>query len=144
MPEVHLAHMLLALEKGPREWLVAILPQSDMRWKTLSTNFAWDYVLQPHEGRELVELRIPARIFDQDHGDFVVKAETVMEGHAVASWTPSGDDLCSPPIASGTELYLRVEARPMNKDLPLSVPSSACARGGGHVHVKTAGGGGGP
>jgi hypothetical protein len=141
MPTIHIANLSLSLEKSSPEWQVAIAPQYDARWTTLTTSYAWDFTLRPLEGRDLVELRIPAQISDQDHGDFTVTAETMVNGQSVGSWTASSGWLCSAPIASGTALFVRVDATPVDPALPLAIPASANPRGGGHVHVKTAGGG---
>ena len=141
MPTVHVANLSLSLEKSAPEWQVAVAPQADERWTTLATSYAWDFMLRPLEGRDLVELRVPAQISDQDHGDFTITAETVIDGQSDASWTASSGWLCSAPFASGTALFVRLTATPDDPGLPLAIPASATARGGGHVHVKTAGGG---
>lgn len=144
MPTVHTAPLLLALEKGPLEWQVAVAPAPDPRWQTQSAGYAWDFELRPQEGRDLVELRAPARLVDAAHGAFTVTAETLQDGRVVDTWQPVGDQLGSAPLASGAQVYVRFHAAPLDPNLPLAVPASANARGGGHVHVKTGGGGGGP
>lgn len=143
MPTVHPAQLLLSLEKSSLEWQVALAPQSDPHWRLLATSYAWEFVLAPEEGRDLVELRAPRRITDADHGDFDVVIEHVMDGQVHGPWTVAADGtLCSPPFASGAELYVRIEATPLDPNLPIAIPPSAHARGGGHFHVKTSGGDG--
>lgn len=141
MPTVHLGQLQLALEKNSHDWQVFIQPQPEAHWKVLKPSYAWAFELLPHEGRDLVELRMPAWLYDQDYGEFTVAAETVIGGNVVGAWTFVGDWLCSAPFASVQELYVRVEVTPKNGELPLSVPNGGTARGGGHFHVKTAGGG---
>lgn len=143
MPTVHLAQFLLALEKSSPEWQVILAPQPDSRWLTASEGYVWDYVLQPpREGRDFVELRVPPKVVDAAYGEFLVAARHTIDGKEYPPWSPAPDGtLCSPPFASGAEVYVGVTATPVDPELPLKVPAAAQARGGGHIHVKTGGGG---
>ncbi|MFZ6186150.1 hypothetical protein [Nannocystis pusilla] len=141
MPTVHVANMLISLEKSSSTWSIPLQSGTDSRWSTQSTSYAWYFTLTAVQGADSVEFRVPTQIIDPDYGVFNITAKSTIVGQTSSTWSASSGYLCSAPFASGTQLYIEVEATPANEALPLTVPPSANPRGGGHVHVRTAGGG---
>lgn len=141
MPTVHTANMLISLEQGSAAWTVPMGPGTDSRWSTVTNNYAWRFTLTEAQALDLVEVRVPDKIVDPVHGDFAITAKSTVAGQASITWSASSNYLCSPQFASGTQIYIEIEATPTDEELPLTVPLSSEARGSGHLNVRTSGGG---
>lgn len=141
MPTVHIANLLVSLETGSTAWSIPVQPGTDSRWSTQTPNYSWDFTLTEAQGRDLVEFRLPDKIVDPTYGEFALTATSTVAGQSSVSFSASGSYLCSAQFSSGAQVYVEVEATPTDEELPLTVPLSATPRGGGHLNVKTAGGG---
>lgn len=140
MPQLHLAIFTAKLLNDAGTWKVLLAPQADSHWQTFTDG--WAYRLTPDEFGHYVEVRVPARVVHEGC-TFRLTARAVLRGGPGSAWDEVNGYLCSLPLAAVSKFYLEVEATPLpGPNQPLGMPAEIQPRGGGHVHVKDAGGDG--
>lgn len=133
MPQLHLAMLIAAIQQNGGTWSITLQHDQDPHWKKVGEVFT--YELTPAEFQHYVEVRLPAQAVYQGR-TFRVSAKATTRGGREEPWAESGGFLVSPPLAAVSKFFLDVEA------LPIGGLPEVVARGGGHFHVKDAGGDG--
>jgi hypothetical protein len=140
MPTVHIANLSVTLTHDSAGWGVSVTPgDTDPHW--VRREAGWEFVLAYEEYGDTVEFRVPTTI-EHDGCTFQLSAESTVGSGTPQAWSGSAGSLCSSPFSAVTSFYVDVEATPLDSELPVGLPPDVNPRGGGHYHVKNAGGDG--